>query len=200
VREIPRRPGGRADPLDEMDELESAVPDDFPWPIVLGVDPGTNLVGYGAIVAAPDGPRLLAAGDIRAPRGAAIPDRLAAIQDGIGGVLRRYRPTVVVVEQAFAARNVQSALRIGEGRGVVLACAAKSGAEVVQYTPATARKTLVGNGSAGKLQVARMVATLLRLEAPPRPLDVTDALALALAYVHRSHLPESARSAGSSRR
>jgi crossover junction endodeoxyribonuclease RuvC len=100
------------------------------------------------------------------------------------------------VEQAFAARNVQSALRIGEGRGVVLSSAACSGAEVVQFPPASARKTLLGNGSAGKLQVAQMVATLLDLPEPPRPLDLTDALALALAYVQRRGRSEHAAALG----
>ena len=90
-----------------------------------------------------------------------------------------------MVESAFAARNVQSALRVGEGRGVVLSCAAATGAEVVQYAPAVARKTLLGSGNASKEQTAQMVATLLQLKEPPRPLDVTDALSLALAYVQR---------------
>lgn len=161
------------------------MPSDFPWPIVLGIDPGTRLVGYGALVVAPKGPRLLAAGGLRAPREADVPARLAAIRSSLDALLLRLRPSVVVVEHAFASKNVQSALRIGEGRGVVLACAAGFGAEVVQFPPASARKTLLGNGSAGKEQVARMVATILGLAEPPRPADLTDALALALAYVQR---------------
>lgn len=162
------------------------VPDGFPWPIVLGIDPGTLVVGYGAIVAAPDGPRLLAAGALRAPARSAVPERLACIRAGIDALMPRLKPTVVVVEQAFAATNVQSALRIGEGRGVVLASAASFGAEVVQFPPASAKKTLTGNGGAAKSQVAAMVASLLGLEEPPQPLDVTDALALALAHIQRS--------------
>lgn len=163
----------------------SAVPEGFPWPIVLGVDPGTRLVGYGAVVAAPAGPRLLAAGGIAAPRSAGVPARLGLIRRELDALLLQLRPSVVVVEQAFAARNVQSALRIGEGRGVVLACAASIGAQVVQLPPASARKALVGYGAAGKAQVAGMVAALLSLTMPLRPLDLTDALALALAYLQR---------------
>lgn len=186
-------------PLERPDGAASAphsVPEGFPWPIVLGIDPGTRLVGYGALVSAPDRPRLLAAGGIRTPRNASVPARLAAIRRELDDLLARLKPTVVVVEQAYAARNVQSALRIGEGRGVVLACACGFGAEVVQFPPASARKTLLGNGSAGKAQVARMVATVLGLAEPPEPLDLTDALALALAYVqrrgHGTPLPEAA--------
>jgi crossover junction endodeoxyribonuclease RuvC len=157
-----------------------------PWPIVLGIDPGTRIVGYGAIVAAPRGARLLAAGVLRTPKSHDVPRRLGWIQTEIEHLLDRVRPTVVVVEQAFAARNVQSALRIGEGRGVVLACAAAFGAEVVQYAPAVAKKALLGYGAADKTQVAKMVAEILRARALPAPLDASDALALALAHAQRS--------------
>lgn len=162
-----------------------AVPIDCPWDIVLGIDPGTRVCGYGAIVDARDGPRLLAAGDIRPRGGKDAPKRLASLREEIDRLLQRLRPTTVVVEGAFAAVNVRSALRIGEGRGVVLACAAGFGARVEEYAPAVARRTLVGNGNASKEQTAAIVATLLGLDAPPRPLDVTDALALALAFVQR---------------
>jgi crossover junction endodeoxyribonuclease RuvC len=162
-----------------------AVPADCPWEIILGIDPGTRVLGYGALVAADDGPRLLAAGDIRGRKGDDAPERLATLRQELDRLLERLRPSVVIVESAFAARNVQSALRIGEARGVVLSCAAAYGADVVQYAPAVARKTLLGNGNASKEQTALMVATLLKLKEPPRPLDVTDALSLALAWVQR---------------
>ena len=158
---------------------------DCRWPIVLGIDPGTRVVGYGAIVAAERGPRLLAAGALRADVATSVPERLGWIRGEVDRLLERVRPTIVVVEQAFAARNVQSALRIGEGRGVVLACAAAFGAEIVQFAPAVAKKALIGNGAADKTQVARMVAHLLGLAAAPEPLDASDALALALAHVQR---------------
>ncbi len=161
-----------------------AIPADCPYDIVLGIDPGTRVVGYGAIVDVPRDPRLLAAGEIR-PRGAEMPERLADLRRELDALCRRLRPAVVVVESAFSARNAQSALRLGEGRGVALSSASICGAEVVQYAPSVARKTLLGNGNASKEQVAAMVATLLNLCEPPRPLDVTDALSLALAFVHR---------------
>jgi crossover junction endodeoxyribonuclease RuvC len=89
---------------------------------------------------------------------------------------------------AFMARNVQSALRMGEGRGVVLACAAAVGAEVVQLAPAVAKKALVGHGAADKTQVARMVARVLGVAEIDLPLDATDALALALAHLQRRRM------------
>jgi crossover junction endodeoxyribonuclease RuvC len=155
--------------------------------VVLGIDPGTRTVGYGAVALAQRGPRLFACGALRAD-GADVPARLAYLRRELDLLIAKLGPNVVVVEQAFAARNVQSALRIGEGRGVVLACASASGARIEQYAPAVAKKALVGNGAADKSQVAWMVAQLLGLAEPPQPLDATDALALALAYVQRSAL------------
>ena len=161
------------------------VPQACPWTIVLGIDPGTRVVGFGALVVRRSGPRLLAAGVLRAPAHAGVPERLGWIAEAVENLLARLKPQVVVVEQAFAARNVQSALRIGEGRGVVLACAARRRARVVQYPPAVAKKAVVGNGSADKGQVAAMVAAALGLDQAPAPLDASDALALALAHVYK---------------
>ena len=95
--------------------------------------------------------------------------RLAAIRSELDAIIRRLKPEVVVVEQAFASLNIQSALRIGEGRGVVLACAAGYGAEVVQYPPASARKTLLGNGSAGKQQANPFTRALPHRESTTTP-------------------------------
>ena len=168
------------------------VPDGCPWTIVLGIDPGTLVVGYGAIVVRPEGPALLAAGVIRASRNAEVPTRLGHIRQELDEVLRRLKPDVVAVEQAFAGANIASALRIGEGRGVALSAAACFGARIVQFPPAVAKRTLVGNGGADKTQVARMVGAELGLdvdaEGQPTSLDATDALALALTYVHKSRL------------
>lgn len=162
--------------------------------VILGIDPGTRVVGYGAIVAAARGPKLYACGALRAERDDDVPTRLASIQRELRELLTKLTPDVVVVEQAFAARNVQSALRIGEGRGVVLACAAATGARIEQLAPAVAKKSIVGHGAADKTQVAFMVGRLLGLEKPPEPLDATDALALALAHLQRAEL--AARTSG----
>ena len=99
-------------------------------------------------------------------------------------------PAVVVVEHAYTAVNMQSALRVGEGRGVALSAAAVHGAEVVQYQASEAKKSIVGDGLAKKERVAAMVAKELGLDAAPEPLDATDALALALTYVHRQRFAD----------
>jgi crossover junction endodeoxyribonuclease RuvC len=155
---------------------------------VLGIDPGTRVVGFGALRMTDDGPRLIGAGVLRTSASADIALRLAEIRAGLDRLLAELRPEVVVVEMAFAARNVQSALRIGEGRGVVISAAAAVGATVVQVAPAEAKKALVGNGQAHKTQVAAMAARLLGLERAPEPLDASDALALALTHVLRNPL------------
>jgi len=152
---------------------------------VLGIDPGTRVVGFAAVRLTEAGPRLVGAGVLRPSASSDVARRLAEIRAGLDRLLAELRPEVVVVEQAFAARNVQSALRIGEGRGVVLSAAAARGAQVVQVAPAEAKKALVGNGQAHKTQVAAMAARLLGLERAPEPLDASDALALALTHILR---------------
>lgn len=167
--------------------------------VVLGIDPGTRVLGYGAVVVGARGPRLYAAGVVRAGEGS-VPVRLARLRAELDALLARLRPTTVVVESAFVARSVSSALRIGEGRGVALSCAAAAGADVLELPPAVAKRVLVGNGAADKSQVAELVAHLLGEQARGLPADATDALALALAHVNRSSLPAALRAKPARRR
>lgn len=161
------------------------VPAGCTWPIVLGIDPGTRVLGYGALVLAPDGPRMLACG-VLAPRlRAAVPARLAEIQTGLERLLGALRPGVLALERAFHSKNVQAAFRIGEARGVVLAAAARAGIEVLELAPAAAKKAVLGHGGASKQQVARMIAHRLGTGPLEVPSDATDALALAFACVQR---------------
>ena len=115
-----------------------------------------------------------------------MPVRLGEISRQLDELLGRVRPDVVVVEEAFASRNVKTALRLGEARGVVLAAAARHGAQLVQMPPAVAKKALVGNGAAAKEQVASHGLSHARaFQSAPDSLDATDALALALAHIMR---------------
>ena len=182
---------------------DDLVPKDCPWPIVLGLDPGTLHAGYGAIVVAPDGPRLVTCG-VFSPRSRdSVAVRLGAIQTELDSLLERLRPTTVALETAFAAINVHSALRLGEARGMMLATVARRGIDIAEYAPAQAKKAVLGHGAGSKEQVAGMVAVLLGLDGPAADsaldvrADATDALALALAHVHRTRLAERMR--GSSR-
>jgi crossover junction endodeoxyribonuclease RuvC len=178
----------------------SPVPDEFRDAIVLGIDPGTRVVGFGAIAMGAKGPIFLGCGVIKPPPDAPIALRLGRIRVDLDAILAELRPGVVVVEEAFAHRNVQSALRIGEARGVVLACAVAAGARAEQLPPASAKKALVGAGGAHKSQVAAMVQRLLALDAPPTPHDASDALALALAWALRGERCVAAAAATSATR
>jgi crossover junction endodeoxyribonuclease RuvC len=173
-------------PRDLADAIpEDLVPPNARWPVILGIDPGTRAVGFGAVVAADGGPRLLVCGVIEPGGRRPVPARLAHIARDLRMLVRRLRPQVVVVEKAFHARNAQSALRIGEGRGVILATAAEHGCAVAEYPPAVAKKAVMGNGNAAKAQVRAMVTVILGLAAPPESEDASDALALALTHVFR---------------
>ncbi len=167
--------------------------------VILGIDPGTRVVGWGAIELTARGPRLLAAGVLRAGNGE-LAGRLGLIRRELDRLIATWRPTAMAVEDAFAHKNIQSALRIGEGRGVVLSCAAAAGVSVHQYSPASAKKALVGHGAAHKSQVAAMVARRLELAKAPEPLDATDALALALTHLDRSQGLQAASLLGRVRR
>jgi crossover junction endodeoxyribonuclease RuvC len=164
---------------------EGLVPVDCPWPIVLGIDPGTRVVGYGALVVAGDAPRLLACGVLRAPRDGSIGTRLAHLQGEVELLLARLRPRFLALEGAFSSRNVRSALRLGEARGVVLASAARTGIEVAEISPAVAKKAVLGHGNGTKAQHARLVSTILGGAELDVPADATDALALAIAHANR---------------
>ena len=152
---------------------------------ILGIDPGTIVVGVGVLRARGGRFEFLACDAIRAPRSADVPSRLLAIHDALADALARHRPDVVVVEKVFVGKSTPSAIRIGEGRGVALVCAARAGVEIVEYTPATVKRAIAGFGAADKAQMATWIARLLGLARAPEPHDAADALALALTHAHR---------------
>lgn len=152
---------------------------------VVGVDPGTRVVGYGILdVRRGRNPTLAGHGAIRLA--GTIPERLKALFGGLRQLLAEHRPDVLAVETVFHGKSFESVLKVGEARGVVLLAGALQGVEVQEYTPAMVKRTVTGNGRASKEQVQRMMVRLLELERPPVPMDVTDALALA--YCHGQRL------------
>ncbi|MGH7150520.1 MAG: crossover junction endodeoxyribonuclease RuvC [Planctomycetota bacterium] len=160
-----------------------------PTPTILGIDPGTRVSGYGILEVSTRGPRYRASGTIRSPHAGATPgDRLRALRDGLLQVFRKHRPDVVALETPFVGRNVRSALRIGEARGVILLTASEAGVPVHEYAPAEVKRSVVGHGGASKPQVASLVQVWLGLPSPPRPADAADALGLALCHAQRSRV------------
>lgn len=161
------------------------LPEGHGQEILVGIDPGTRAVGYGALVVGQSGPVLLCAGTLRAPLSLSPAGRLAYLREELDQVFQRLRPVAVAIESGFIGKNPATALRIGEGRGVALACAAAVTKEVLEITPAEVKKMLVGNGQAQKEQVAAMVLQALSLKEPLGSLDASDALAVALTLHNR---------------
>jgi crossover junction endodeoxyribonuclease RuvC len=156
---------------------------------VLGIDPGTQVCGYGIVDA--DGSDLKAVdyGVVRCARGS-LPERLRVIHDGLKEIVARYRPETAAVEGVFYGKNARTAMKIGEARGMVLVTLASAGLEVAEYAPATVKQSVVGSGRADKAQVQQMVRLILALPCLPEPPDAADALALAICHCHRARLRE----------
>jgi crossover junction endodeoxyribonuclease RuvC len=153
---------------------------------IFGIDPGSRRTGYGCVERAGGRHVLVICGSLSGPPRATFPDRLNAIHDGLRTLIMRHRPDCVAVEDIFHARNVRSALKLGEARGVALLAAAEAGVPVVSYAPAAVNRAVVGYGRAEKHQVQPMVKLLLGLAEPPTPHDVADALAIALCHLQSS--------------
>jgi crossover junction endodeoxyribonuclease RuvC len=155
--------------------------------IVLGVDPGTVVTGYGVVDRdGAGGLRLIECGVVRPRAGAPLAVRLQTIFEGITEIIARHRPDAVAVEAVFVHKNVRSALILGHGRGVILLAAAQAGLAVTEYPPATIKKAVAGAGAATKAQIQQMVARILRLKTPPAPTDAADGVAVALTHAVRS--------------
>lgn len=159
--------------------------------VVLGIDPGLNATGVGVILAEGSRCSLLYAGDLRPPRTGTLPQRLQFIYDGITQVIRRSRPSIMVLESVFThERYVSTAAKMAHARGVACLCAQEHSLTLAEYPPARVKKSVTGTGSATKDQVARMMRQWLGRLDEKLSFDATDALALAVAHVHMAaHRP-----------
>ena len=152
--------------------------------IILGVDPGTLVTGYGVIRQTDRDWEPLDFGCICPPRKLKMHERYLIIFKKIDLIIEKYQPEALSVETQFVYKNVQSALKLGMARGAVMIAAARRGVEVFEYTPRKAKQAVVGNGAASKFQVQRMIQMQLKLPQVPEPEDASDALALALCHAH----------------
>ena len=146
----------------------------------LGIDPGIGRMGFGLVVQ--DGSTLTAVeyGCIETPAGDLLPQRLLLLFSSLEEIYRRLSPDFLAVERLYFGRNTTTAEAVWQARGVVLLLAAQKGMELFQPKPAEVKMAVAGNGNATKSQVQRMVCEILRLNAPPRPDDAADALAIAM--------------------
>lgn len=150
---------------------------------VLGIDPGTRHLGFGIVEWRVDTQRAdyVTCGVIDLPAAAPMPKRLKQLQEELIQVLDKYSPDLVGMEDLFFGINVQSAIRIGEARAVVMLTLAQYELPLIEIPPASVKKAVTGQGRAGKEQVQKMVTLLLELNRPPSSPDAADALAVALA-------------------
>lgn len=152
---------------------------------MLGIDPGTQVAGWGIVEARGPALVLVACGALRAPRRGPMPERLRTIFEELEEVLSKYRPRAAVLEETFAGPNAKSVIAMGQGRGVAMLACARAGVPLTELSASEIKKAVTGNGAATKAQVARMVCARLGLAEAPAPEDVTDALAAAIALAHR---------------
>ena len=153
--------------------------------IILGIDPGTAMLGYGVIERT--GPRLRAIdfGVISTPSTLTLPERLESIHLALTDLIELHAPSMVGVERLFFTKNAQTAFAVGQARGVVLLAAAQHDLEVREATPNEVKVATAGHGGAGKEQVGRMVQAILGLAEMPTPDDAADALAIAICVANR---------------
>ena len=154
--------------------------------VICGIDPGLEITGYAVLrVDAVGGAAILDAGVLRTRPSSDLPERLISLGDDFAEVLKQWAPVSVGIEQLFAHyKHPRTAIQMGHARGVLLAAAARSGADVLSYSATHVKKHLTGNGRASKTQVQQAVQALFRLDAPPEPPDVADAVAIAYCCGH----------------
>lgn len=149
--------------------------------IVLGVDPGSHVTGYGVVEEGAGGKlRALAWGAIRAPRQAPVAERLKKIAGGLRAVISAHDPDTLAIEESFFAANPRTALILGMARGAVMLVGAEAGLAMREYAALLVKKTVAGYGHAGKDQLGLMVRHILALKETPAPHDASDALAIAV--------------------
>ncbi|HEX2988841.1 MAG TPA: crossover junction endodeoxyribonuclease RuvC [Chloroflexota bacterium] len=156
--------------------------------VVLGIDPGTAILGYGVVALEGDSLSALDFGVLTTPSSLPLTSRLLTLFDGLTEVISRNNPSEVAVEQLFFARNVQSALAVGHARGVALLSAARHCLPVSEYTPQQVKQAVAGYGRATKMQVQSMVQIMLSLQSIPQPDDAADALAIAICHARWNEL------------
>lgn len=153
--------------------------------LILGIDPGSRITGYGIINCQGSKHEYVTSGCIRLTPNAPLPEKLEEIFIGITTIIEQYSPQEMAIEEVFMARNPDSALKLGQARGVAIVAAKIQGLPVSEYAAKKVKQAVVGVGSAKKAQVQHMVRVLLKLPANPQE-DAADALAIALCHINTS--------------
>lgn len=154
--------------------------------LILGIDPGSRVTGYGVIETRGSRQQYVASGCIRTVDKKSLPDRLDEIFKGVLQIIDEYDPAEVAIEKIFMARSAESALKLGEARGVAILASVTRKLPVYEYEARKVKQAVVGTGAANKPQVQHMVQQLLGLPGRPQP-DAADALAIALCHINTRH-------------
>ncbi|MDO4684420.1 MAG: crossover junction endodeoxyribonuclease RuvC [Candidatus Saccharibacteria bacterium] len=155
---------------------------------ILGIDPGTGILGFGVIDTNGMSHRMVTAGVVRTPAHTPLEERLEEIYDAMCEIITETHPTVMSIEKLFFARNVTTAISVSHARGVVMLAARQAGVPIAEYTPLQIKQTLTGYGKADKKQVQEMVRVNLGLREAPKPDDCADALAAAITHAAMARL------------
>jgi len=156
--------------------------------LILGIDPGTAITGYGLVREDAGEVALVDYGVITTPAGQPLPERLQTIYQGLADVANEYQPDAAAVEELFFSRNVRTALSVGHARGVTLLALADAGLPIHEYKPLEVKQAIAGYGGADKRQVQEMVRMLLDLDHTPQPDDAADAVAVAVCHIHSARM------------
>lgn len=149
---------------------------------IIGIDPGTGILGFGVIEKTSSKLSMLDAGVIRTGSDLSDSKRLKIIYDELSGIIQQTKPEVMAVEKLFFAKNVTTAMSVSQARGVILLCGEENSLSIFEYTPLQIKQSVAGYGRADKKQVQEMVKTILKLDSVPKPDDCADALACAITH------------------
>lgn len=156
--------------------------------LVLGIDPGTIIAGYGLVDNADGNLKMVAYGVIKSPQKLPVPERLSKLYYGLKAVVEKYHPDVVAVEMPFVSNNVSTAFIIGRAQAVAILVAANRSIPVFEYSPAKIKQAVSSYGASSKEQIQQMVKLHLNLPEIPEPADASDALAVAICHLNENHL------------
>jgi len=156
--------------------------------LVLGIDPGTAITGYGVVSSDGDALSLVSYGVVTTLAGTPLPVRLQYIYRELSDIVSTYHPQEAAVEKLFFSKNARTALAVGQARGVVLLALADAGCLISEYTPLQIKQAITGYGQADKRQMQEMVRLLLNLDVVPQPDDAADAIAAAICHLHSVRL------------
>ena len=155
---------------------------------ILGVDPGISITGFSIIDSKKNRTSLLAYGTISPKPKDSLPKRLNYLFEEMNKILDQFLPDVLAIEDAFYSNNVKSAMILGQARGSIILAASQADILIYEFAPRKVKMSVCGNGAASKEQVSYMVTKILKLEKAPKPLDVSDAMAVGLCYINQSRI------------